>query len=138
MRGGAIPLLIWSALIGALFVIHLLMTGAAVGDPVDTGIYGFGIGVILVGVAAIVAERRETLHRGAPEPDSDPAAVPAASLGALLMALAFVACGFGLVFGSFLVFIAAGVFAGAVFVLTREVGDERRARRAWSQKGRAG
>lgn len=137
MRAGAIPLLAWSGLIGALFVIHLLMTGAAVGDPIDTAVFGFAVGIILGCAIAGVAEDRDAVRSGPPEPDTGVEALPAASLGALVVAVAVVACGFGLVFGSFLVFISAGLFVAGVFVLARELAGERRARRGRERGGGA-
>lgn len=137
MRAGALPLLAWSALLGVLFVVHLLMTGVAVGDPIDTAVFAFALGIILGWGALTVAEARDTARRGAPEPEPGLEAVPAASLGAVVVAAAVVACGFGLVFGSFLVFISAGLFAAGVFVLARELVDERRARRRGEPRGGA-
>lgn len=135
MRGGVIPVLAWFSLNTILFVVHLIMTGHAQADGVAAGLTGaFALGLIIVWAAVMVTESRQVLHRGAPEPDLDPEAVPAASLGAPLIAFSFVACGFGLVFGTFLVLIAAGAFLGGLFVLAREVRDERRARRSWAQR----
>ena len=130
MRAGAIPLLVWAALIGVLFAIHWIWTG----DTLQIGSFGFAIGLILACAAVTVARDRDTVRRGAPEAGTEVRAVPGASLGAPLVAAAFVACGFGLIFGSFLVFIAAGVFVGGVFVLVREIAGERRARRTWSDE----
>jgi len=136
MRAGAIPLIAWGVLLAILFSVHLLMTGAATGDLVDTLCYGGALALVVACAVISVVHRHETARRGSPELDTEAVAVPAASLGAPLLALAFVACGFGLVFGSFLVFGAGGVFVGAVFALTRELRDERRARRGWSADGR--
>ncbi|HET9123406.1 MAG TPA: hypothetical protein VFN65_00820 [Solirubrobacteraceae bacterium] len=135
MRAGAIPLIVWAGVLGVLFSVHLLMTGAATGDAVDSLLYGAAVGLVVACGVISVIQRRETARPGAPEYDGAVAAVPMASLGAPLMALAFVACGFGLVFGSFLVFMAAGIFVGAVFALTREIRSERRARNVWAERG---
>src|SRR5579875_2260125 len=134
MRGGVIPVITWFCLNAVLFVVHLIMTGHAQADGLGAWLTGaFALGLLVVWVAVMVSESRQTLHKGAPELDGDPEGVPAASLGAILVALAVVACGFGLVFGTFLVIIAAGIFVGGLFVLAREIRDERRARRAWAQ-----
>jgi hypothetical protein len=130
MRAGAIPLLVWSALVGVLFAIHWIWTG----DTLQTASMGFAIGLILVCVAVTVGRDRDMIRRGPPPVVSEVEALPTASLGALVVAAAVVACGFGLVFGSFLVFIAAGLFAAGVFVLVRELAGERRARQACSAK----
>lgn len=134
MRSGAIPVIAWFVLNAILFVVHLLMTGHAQADGLAAWLSAFALGILLVWVVVMAAESRQVLHRGAPELSREPEAVPAASVGALMVAFAVVACGFGLVFGAFLVFIAAGVFVGAIFVLAREIRDERRARRAWSRE----
>lgn len=134
MRGGVIPVIAWFALNGVLFIVHLLMTGHEQADVPADGLAAFALGILIVWVLAFLAESRQTLRRGAPELDGRPEAVPTASLGAILVAFSFVACGFGLVFGTFLVLIAAGAFVGGLFVLVRELRDERRARRSWRQK----
>jgi hypothetical protein len=134
VKAGAIPVVAWFVLNAILFAVHLLMTGHAQADGLGAWLAAFALGILLVWAVVMAAESRQVLRRGPPELDEGPEAVPAASLGPPMVAFAVVACGFGLVFGAFLVFIAAGVFAGAVFVLAREVRDERRARRAWSRE----
>jgi archaellum biogenesis protein FlaJ (TadC family) len=135
MRGGAVPVIVWFCLNAVLFVVHLIMTGHAQADGLGAWLTAaFALGLLVVWVVVMVSESRQALHRGEPELDSDPEAVPAASLGAILIAFAVVACGFGLVFGTFLVLIAAGVFVGALFVLAREIRAGRRARSAWVQE----
>jgi hypothetical protein len=124
VRAGAIPLLVWGVLIGVLFAIHAVWTH----DTLQDGSFGFAIGLI--------ARDRDTIRRGAPEVHAGVEAVPVASLGAVITAAAVVACGFGFVFGSFLVFIAAGLFVAGMFVLGRELTGERRARRTWSTRER--
>jgi amino acid transporter len=121
-------LLVWSVLIGVLFAIHAVWTH----DTLQDGSFGFAIGLILACAAVAIARDRDTIRRGAPEVE----AVPVASLGALITAVAVVACGFGFVFGSFLVFIAVGLFVAGMFVLGRELAGERRARRTWSTRER--
>jgi hypothetical protein len=125
-------LLVWSVLIGVLFAIHAVWTH----DTLQDGSFGFAIGLILACAAVAIARDRDTIRRGAPEVEAGVEAVPVASLGALITAVAVVACGFGFVFGSFLVFIAVGLFVAGMFVLGRELAGERRARRTWSTRER--
>jgi Na+/H+-translocating membrane pyrophosphatase len=128
MRGGAIPLLVWALILGVLFAIHWAWTG----DTLQTGTFGFAIGLVLAAAALTAAGSRDALRRGAPPPPEGAEAVPAASLGAPLAGLGLAAVGFGLVFGAFLVFIGAGMFVCGVAVAGRELAGERRARREWS------
>ena len=132
MRAGAIPLLVWATLIGVLFAIHWVWTG----DTLQTASFGFAIGLILACAAGAVARDRETVRSGPPEAREQVETVPEASVGAPLVAAAIVACGFGLVFGSFLVFIAAGVFVAAGALLVRELADGRRARESAEERRR--
>jgi hypothetical protein len=132
MRAGAIPLLVWALLLGALCAAHWIWTG----DTLQVGSFGFAVGLVLACAAITVASDRDTVRRGAPSSEPELRAVTGSSLGAPLTGLAVVACGFGLVFGSFLVFIGVGLFVAGVFVLGRELAGERRARRAWSGEER--
>jgi hypothetical protein len=132
MRAGAVPLLIWSSLLGVLLAVHWIWTE----DTIENASFGFAIGVILTSAVLLIARSRDAVRRGEPEPTHGLEAIPQASLGGLLTGCAVVAVGFGLVFGSFLVFIGAGVFVAAVGLLVRELRDERRAKRAWAGEGR--
>ena len=134
MRGGALPLLAWGALIGALWAINWIWTG----DTLQVGTYGFAVGLILAWGALYVLGSRATARRGPPEPSAEAEAVPQSSLGALLLGCAVVAAGFGLVFGAFLVLMGAGLFVGAVALLGRELVAQRRALREARRQRAAG
>jgi hypothetical protein len=125
MKGGALPLLAWGALIGALWAINWIWTG----DTLQVGTYGFAVGLILAWGAMYVLGSRTTARRGPPEPSTQAEAVPQSSLGALLLGCAVAMAGFGLVFGTFLVLMGAGVFVGAAGLMTRELIAQRRALR---------
>jgi hypothetical protein len=129
MKGGAIPLAIWATLIAGLFAAHWLWTG----DTLQNGAFGFALGLIVACGTLAVLHDRDAIRPGPPEPDVDPQTLPSASLGAVVIAAAVVACGFGLVFGAFLVFISAGILAGGIVILARELAGERRARTHWTQ-----
>ena len=126
MKGGALPLLTWGLLIGILWAINWIWTG----DTLQVGTYGFAVGLILGWGALYILGSRATAHRGPPEPSTDLEAAPHASLGAVLVGCAVVAAGFGLVFGSFLVIMGAGLFLAALGLVWRELRGQRRARRA--------
>ncbi len=51
-----------------------------------------------------------------------------------MVAVGFAALMFGLVFGRFLVYFGAGVVVVSLARVTRELRDERRARRAWQER----
>jgi high-affinity Fe2+/Pb2+ permease len=66
----------------------------------------------------------------------EPEAVPTASLGALLVAVAVGSIVFGLAFGRFLVYFGAGLLIVSLGMVVRELLAERRQRRAWAHRER--
>jgi hypothetical protein len=134
MRGGSIPLLAWGAGLAVLLAVNWIWTG----DAIQVGSFGFAI-LVVWGSAALWAatSRRDSLRRGAPGPPPEPEAVPTASLGAVLVAVSVAAITFGFAFGRFLVYFGAGLLIASLGLLRRERRDERRARRAWSDRTRS-
>jgi Na+/H+-translocating membrane pyrophosphatase len=131
VRGGSIPLLAWGVLLAVLLVVNAVWTS----DTIQVALFGFAAGIVFLGALAFsVASRGESLRRGAPAASSDPEAVPTSSLGAVMVAVGFAALMFGLVFGRFLVYFGAGVVIASLGQVTRELRDERRARRAWQER----
>jgi Na+/H+-translocating membrane pyrophosphatase len=130
VRGGSIPLFAWGLLLVVLLVVNAVWTS----DTIQVALFGFAAGVVFLSAIAFgVASRGATLRRGAPAAADDPEAVPTSSLGAVMVALGFAALMFGLVFGRFLVYFGAGVAIAALGRVTRELRNERRARRAWRE-----
>lgn len=131
MRGGAIPLLAWGAVLALLLAINWVWTG----DAIQVGSFGFAVAVVWCGgLGLTLLSRRDALRRGAPEPTSDPQPVPSASLGAVLVAISAASIVFGLAFGRFLVYFGGGLLIASLGVVARERRAERRARRGWLER----
>jgi hypothetical protein len=131
VRGGSIPLFAWGILLVVLLAVNAVWTS----DTIQVALFGFAAGVVFLSAIAFgVASRGEGLRRGAPPASDDPEAVPTSSLGAVMVAVGFAALMFGLVFGRFLVYFGAGVVIASLGQVTRELRDERRARRAWQER----
>ena len=123
MRGGALPLLVWSCLLGALMATNVIWTG----DAIQAATFGFAL---LVNVASIVGlavfSRQRALRRGAPEYDGRPEAAPDISFGAALAAVGFAALVFGLAFGHFFIYLGAGLMVIGVARVGVELRSQRR------------
>lgn len=122
MRGGALPVIVWGCLLGALMAINAIWTG----DTIQIGTFGFAMLVILASVVALaLSSRRRAVRRGAPEEDERPDTVPDISFGAALAAIGFGALIFGLAFGHFFIYFGAAL----VVIGVARVGVELRAQR---------
>jgi MFS family permease len=133
VRGGAIPLLAWATLLVVLLAINWIWTG----DAIQVGSFAFAaVAILAAALAVIIAGRRDALRRGPPQPLGEPEAVPTASLGALLVAVAVGSIVFGLAFGRFLVYFGAGLLIVSLGMVVRELLAERRQRRAWAHRER--
>ena len=127
MRGGSIPLLAWGALLAVLMAICWIWTG----DAIQVGTFAFAVLVVWGSAALIAAEAgREAVRRGPPRVTRDADAIPMASLGAVLVALAVGSIVFGFAFGRFLVYFGAGLLVVSLGIVVVEVRGQRRARRA--------
>jgi Na+/H+-translocating membrane pyrophosphatase len=113
-------------LISVLLAVHWIWTG----DMIENATSGFAIGVALIWALVLRIRSPQALEPGPPAMPPGPEAIPSASLGAVLIALSLVTVGVGFVFGSFLVFMGAGLFTAAAWLLRREILDEHRARGA--------
>lgn len=119
------------SLITVLLAAHWIWTD----DTIENATFGFAIGVAFIWVLVLRARGSEALQPGPPGPPAELETIPSASLGAVLVAFSLVTVSVGFVFGSFLVFIGAGLFVAAAWLLTREILDERRARAAVHHRG---
>jgi hypothetical protein len=127
VRGGSIPLLVWGALLAVLMAINWIWTG----DAIQVGTFGFAVAVVWgTALTLAVRSRREALRPGPPAVSGEPEAVPAASVGAVLVALSVASIMFGFAFGRFLVFFGGGLLIASVGLVLHERAQERRARRA--------
>jgi len=125
VRGGAIPLLVWGALLAVMLAINWIWTG----DALQVGEFGFAVIVIYGSALLLALARRDSIRRGAPEPRSEPHALPEASLAPVLVALSVAAILFGLVWANFLVYFGAGTLALSLGRLALELRAERDSRR---------
>jgi hypothetical protein len=124
MRGGAWPLLIFGSLLVVMGVGNRIWADAGV----QSATFAFAAAAsYLVAAALCAAGRREPLRRGAPPEVEVRRAVPAASAGAVVLALGAGGLAFGFVFGKFLVFGGAGVLALGAVLIARELRAQRRA-----------
>jgi ribose/xylose/arabinose/galactoside ABC-type transport system permease subunit len=120
-----------------LLVVLLAINWIWTGDAIQVGSFAFAAAAIFaVALALIVSARRDALRRGPPQPTRDPETVPAASLGAVLVAVAVASIVFGLAFGHFLVYFGAGLLVVSLGMVLREWLAERRQRRAWLERER--
>jgi hypothetical protein len=126
VRGGAIPLLAWGALLVVLGAINWIWTGSAI----QVGTFGFAILVVIGGAGVLVSLCRQALRPGPPEPRSDPEAIPDVSVGAVMAGVAVGSILFGLVFGTFFIYFGVVVLVAALARLAVEVRTERRTERS--------
>lgn len=132
MRGGAIPLLAWAALLFVLFLGNWIWDAKAV----NAAEAAFAAIVILTAAGALIlAGRRQAIRRGPPEPDPAPHALPHSSLGAVLVALSVAAILFGMAWARFLVEAGAVALLASLSRMWLEIRAERRAVRQ-SRAGR--
>lgn len=127
MRGGALAPFAWALLLVLLGTINWIWTG----DAIQVATFGFAVAVVWGSAVLLAATGRgEPLRRGAPPPDPTPHAVPTASMGSLLVAVAVASIVFGFAFGKFMIFFGVGLLILALGLLARERAEERRIRRA--------
>jgi hypothetical protein len=133
MRGGAIPLFAWGALLVVLMTINWIWTG----DAIQVGTFAFASAVVLgMGLALVVFSNGEAISLGEPRLGAEPEAVPTASLGAVLAGISVASIMFGLAFGRFLIFFGIGLLLTSLGAVARELITERRARERWAREVR--
>jgi hypothetical protein len=123
VRGGALPIVVWGCLLGALMALNAIWTG----DSIQIEDFAFAMFVVVSSVVALtVASRRRALRRGPPEGVSSPDAAPDFSFGAALAAIGFGALIFGLAFGHFFIYFGAGVIVLGLCRVGVELHSQRR------------
>jgi small neutral amino acid transporter SnatA (MarC family) len=123
VRGGAIPLLAW----GTLLLVLLLGNWVWTQDTIQVGLFAMATGIIYATAALFIALNRQAVRRGPPTPASEPEAIPAASLAAVLVGLSIACIGFGLVWAGFLIYFGAGILVLSLGRLVLELRAELRA-----------
>ena len=126
MRGGALPLLAWACLIGALMTANAIWTG----DTIQIESFAGALAVLLLWALALTASNRDAARRGAPPAGerSRPQRIPDLSTGAVGAALGVAAAVFGLAFGHFLIYFGCGLFALSLGRLALELRAEKEPR----------
>jgi cation transport ATPase len=132
VRGGALPVIVWGCLLGALMATNAIWTG----DTIQIGDYAYAmLTLIAIVVALALASHRVALRRGAPERDGGPDALPDISFGAALAAVGFGALIFGLAFGHFFIYFGAGLMLIGLLRVGIELRSQRRSLREYSAAG---
>ena len=125
MRGGAIPILAWGTLLLVLCIGNWVWDDKPVNGAAATAavviVYAFGIALWLA--------RREAIRRGPPEPVTEPEAVPAASVAAVVIGLSVGCALFGLAWSKFLLYFGVGMLVLSLGRLVIELRSERATRR---------
>ncbi len=123
MRGGALPVIVWGCLLGALMATNAIWTG----DTIQIGDYAYAmLTLVTIVVALTLTSRRRALRRGPPELDERPEPVPDISFGAALAAVGFAALVFGLAFGHFFIYFGAGLMVLGLARVGVELRSQRR------------
>jgi hypothetical protein len=130
MRGGAIPLLAWATLLVVLLAINWIWTG----DAIQVGSFAFAALAIYAGAGLLALTGRHALRRGPPPADSDPEAIPEASVAAVTIGLSIGCILFGIVWARFLVYFGAGVLVLSLGRIALELRAERDSRRGYSRE----
>lgn len=117
MRGGAIPLLVWGAVLGVLLALNWIWEGT----QIHVGLFGYAVSVAWLAGVSMWLAFRPSVGKGPPERRSELEAVPRISLGTVVAALAAMMIVYGVVFGRFLVFLGAGLLAAALARVGREM-----------------
>jgi len=127
VRGGAIPLAVWSAMLLVLYAANWVWTGKKISAAQTV----FAVLVIVAFAAALALLSRQALRRGPPTAEGEQeVSSPEISLGAVGLAVGAAAALFGLAFGHFTIYFGAGLFAASLGRLVFELRAQRRTERA--------
>jgi hypothetical protein len=126
MRGGALPVLAWAAILTLLLAGNWIWTG----DAIEVGEFGLAVLIILLSALALTGASRTALRRGPPVRPSEGSfeAVPEISAGAALAPFAIASILFGLAFGHFLIYFGCLLLVLALARLGVELRASRRSR----------
>lgn len=125
MRGGALPLLLWSLLLAASGATNAVWTG----DDIQIGMFGGAVLATVLTAAVLIARSREAARRGEPSPPTEPEPVTHSSFAVVIIAVGLAALLFGFSFGHFVIYFGAGLMLAGLGRLTLELIHQRRATR---------
>jgi hypothetical protein len=131
VRGGAIPVLAWAALLALLMAGNWVWTG----DAIQVGSFAFAVLAVLALAVAFAARDRNALRRGPPAPRRRRELVPGFSVAPVGVALALAAILFGLAFGHFVIYFGCGLMAASLGRLALELRAARQTRRRYEERG---
>lgn len=126
MRGGALPVFIWSCLLALLLAGNWIWTG----DGIQAAEFGLATVLIVASALALTLASRESIRRGPPErPERIRLqTVPDLCLGALLVPVGIAATLFGVAFGHFAIYFGVALLLLAWGRVAIELRAERRTR----------
>jgi len=130
MRGGAIPLLVWAALLALLMAGNWVWTG----DTIQVGTFAFAVLLVIGFALALVVRDRGAVRPGPPPRQARLEALPGVSLAPVGIALALAAILFGLAFGHFAIYFGGGLLAASLGRLALELRAAGRARRRYEDE----
>lgn len=120
MRGAWLVLVGWGTLLAVLAAPQLSFSPLSGELALGFGAAGL---VVAVGFASLLTERRGTDPR--PTTADEPQVAPTASPASVLIGIGVALMVLGWAFGAFLIYIAGGVLALALFGVAREVRGQR-------------
>jgi hypothetical protein len=126
VRGGAIPLLCWAALLTVTGTLNAIWTG----DWIQSATFAAAVLAITVTAAGLIVGAPEAARRGEPTRPTGPEAIPTGSFAAMFTAVGLGMLVFGLVFGHFPIYFGAGMIVAGLGRLAIELRAQRRAVRA--------
>jgi hypothetical protein len=121
VRGGALPVLAWSAILVLLYAGNWVWSGKSV-EVFETC---FALAAIVLFALLLAALNRAAVHRGPPEPTPGVEPIPEFSFGAIGAALAIGCAALGAAFGHFLIYFGAGLFVVSLARLAQELRSSR-------------
>ncbi len=128
MRGGAIAVLVWAALLSVLLVINVIWAGSAI----QAAMFGFAIVIVAGSGLTAIALNRSAIRRGPPAAEEGRIdAVPDLSFGAMLLGIAVGVALYGQVFGKSLTYVGLGLVVIALGRLLVETRTGRRSRQRY-------
>lgn len=133
MRGGAIPLLCWAALLTVTGTLNAIWTD----DWIQSATFAAAVLAITIAAAVLIIRAPEAVHPGEPTPQTRPEAIPTVSFAAAFTAIGLGMLLFGLVFGHFPIYFGAGMIVVGLVRLLTELRAQRRAVRAESDPTQA-
>jgi uncharacterized iron-regulated membrane protein len=131
MRGGAIPLLAWGAVLLVLYVGNWIWEGRAV----QIGVTLLAVLLVYAGAGLLWLRRREAIKRGPPPAELELEPLPTASLASLVAGVSIGMILFGLAWARFFVLFGLATLIASVGRLFIEVRAERRERDRVRQVG---